>query len=181
MTAGCRWSAWGGGGERPGAWGNGVFLSTYTMKVDKKGRISVPAQWRAHLSAEGFDGFIAFPSIAAQDAIDARGLKAFLALMEKLRADTQAASGTFEAELFTDGDNHAAYLSSIAVEVGYDGEGRLSLPPPLKAVLGDCEQVVFVGRHQFFQIWSDQAWARRTQAERESFRSRVLARRGGPS
>ena len=84
-----------------------MFLSTYTMKVDKKGRISVPAQWRAHLPAEGFDGFIAFPSIAAQDAIDARGLKAFLALMEKLRADTQAASGTFEAELFTDGDNHA--------------------------------------------------------------------------
>jgi MraZ protein len=151
------------------------------MKVDKKGRISVPAQWRAYLSAEGFDGFVAFPSATHPDAIDGRGLKAFLTLMEKLRADTQASAGTFAAELFADGDNDAAYLASIAAEIGYDGEGRLSLPASLKTVLGASEQVVFVGRHQFFQIWSDQAWARQTQAETERFRGRVLARRGVPS
>jgi len=155
-----------------------MFLSTYMMKVDKKGRISVPAPWRAHLTDEGFDGFIAFPSIT-HDAIDARGIKAFHALMDRLRADTQAKAGTFEAELFTDGDNHAAHLSSVAVDVGFDSEGRLSLPPPLKSVLGECEQVAFVGRHGFFQIWADQAWARQAQVEREAFRSRVLAHRGG--
>jgi len=155
-----------------------MFLSTYMMKVDKKGRISVPAPWRSHLTEEGFDGFIAFPSIT-HDAIDARGIKAFHTLMDRLRADTQAKAGTFEAELFTDGDNHAAHLSSIAVDVGFDSEGRLSLPPQLKTVLGDCEQVAFVGRHGFFQIWADQAWARQAQAERDAFRGRVLAHRGG--
>lgn len=155
-----------------------MFLSTYMVKVDKKGRISVPAPWRAHLSAEGFDGFIAFPSIT-HDAIDARGVKAFHALMDQLRADTQAKSGTFEAELFTDGDNHAAHLASIAIDVGFDGEGRLSLPPALKSVLGACEQLAFVGRHGFFQIWGDQAWARQVQIERDAFRGRVMAHRGG--
>jgi MraZ protein len=157
-----------------------MFLSTYMMKMDKKGRISVPASWRAQLSKQGFDGFIAFPSIE-QDAIDARGLTAFQGLMGQLRADTQARSGTFEAELFTDADNPAAYLSSIAVEVGFDNEGRISLPPPLKAMVGECEQVAFVGRHGFFQIWGEQAWTRQAQSEREAFRSRVLARRGGAS
>ena len=157
-----------------------MFLSTYMMKVDKKGRISVPASWRPHLSAEGFDGFIAFPSIT-HDAVDARGIKAFESLMEKLRADTQARSGTIEAELFTDGDNQAAHLSSVAIEVGFDGEGRLSLPPSLKGVVGDCEQVAFVGRHGFFQIWSDHTWARQSQIEREAFRNRMLAHRGGAS
>jgi MraZ protein len=157
-----------------------MFLSTYMMKVDKKGRISVPASWRAHLSAEGFDGFIAFPSVT-HEAIDARGIKAFEGLMDKLRADTQARGGTIEAELFTDGDNQAAHLSSIAVDVTFDSEGRLSLPPALKSVVGECEQVAFVGRHGFFQIWSDHAWAQQSQIEREAFRGRVLARRGGSS
>jgi DNA-binding transcriptional regulator/RsmH inhibitor MraZ len=83
--------------------------------------------------------------------------------------------------LFTDGDNHAAHLSSIAIDVTFDSEGRLSLPAPLRSVLGDCEQLAFVGRHGFFQIWSDQAWARQSQIEREAFRSRVLAHRGGSS
>ncbi|MCW5745924.1 MAG: hypothetical protein KIT36_06970 [Alphaproteobacteria bacterium] len=157
-----------------------MFLSTYMVKVDKKGRISVPASWRAHLSAEGFDGFIAFPSIT-HEAIDARSLKAFHGLMDQLRSDTQAKAGTFEAELFTDGDNYAAHLSSIAIDVAFDAEGRMSLPPALRNVLGDCEQLAFVGRHGFFQIWSDQAWARQAQLEREAFRNRVLAHRGGAS
>ncbi|HJQ60878.1 MAG TPA: hypothetical protein VJ890_28495 [Vineibacter sp.] len=157
-----------------------MFLSTYMVKVDKKGRISVPAAWRTVLSAEGFDGFVAFPSIN-HDAIDARGLKSFHELMDKLRADTQAKSGTFEAELFTDGDNHAAHLASIAIDVGFDGEGRLSLPPVLKSVLGESEQLAFVGRHRFFQIWGEQAWTRQAQIERDAFRGRALAHRGGAS
>jgi MraZ protein len=155
-----------------------MFLSTYMMKMDKKGRVSVPASWRPHLSAEGFDGFIAFPSIG-HDAIDARGIKAFEGLMEKLRADTQARGGTVEAELFTGSDNEAAHLASIAVDVVFDRDGRLQLPPPLKSIVGDCEQLAFVGRHGFFQIWSDHAWERQSQVEREAFRGRMLARRGG--
>ncbi|QQS14972.1 MAG: hypothetical protein IPK81_05725 [Rhodospirillales bacterium] len=156
-----------------------MFLSTYTMKVDKKGRVSLPASWRAHLSADGFDGFIGFRS-ATHDAIDARGMRAFQALMAKLSAAAETKAGAFDAELFTDGANPAGYLASVAVDVGFDGEGRLSLPASLKDVVGaGCEQLVFVGRNNFFQIWSAEAWAAQQATERAAFDGRVRAARGG--
>ena len=95
-----------------------MFLSTFMMKMDKKGRISVPAPWRAHLSEEGFDGFIAFPSIS-HDAIDARGAKAFNALMDKLQADTQAKAGTFEAETEQDAIKQARFEIASTGTMGF--------------------------------------------------------------
>ena len=39
-----------------------MFLSSYENKLDKKGRVSVPANFRSHLSSLGYNGFIAYPS-----------------------------------------------------------------------------------------------------------------------
>ena len=39
-----------------------MFLSTYENKLDKKGRVSVPASFRSHLSNLGYNGFICYPS-----------------------------------------------------------------------------------------------------------------------
>ena len=39
-----------------------LFLSTHINKVDKKGRVSVPAQFRAELAAETFQGVVLFRS-----------------------------------------------------------------------------------------------------------------------
>ena len=39
-----------------------MFLSSYENKLDKKGRVSVPASFRSHLSSLGYSGFIAYPS-----------------------------------------------------------------------------------------------------------------------
>ena len=39
-----------------------MFLSSYENKIDKKGRVSVPATFRSHLSALGYNGFISYPS-----------------------------------------------------------------------------------------------------------------------
>ena len=39
-----------------------MFLSSYENKLDKKGRVSVPATFRSHLSALGYNGFITYPS-----------------------------------------------------------------------------------------------------------------------
>ena len=153
-----------------------MFLSTYLMKVDRKGRVSVPASWRAHLSADGFDGFVALPSLE-HPAIDARGLRAFGGLMEKLQADLVARDGTVAAELFSGADNDAGHLAAAALDVPFDGEGRFSLPTRLKAVIGESEQVAFVGRFGFFQIWAAEAWASQEAAESQGFRARVLARR----
>ncbi|MGE0421188.1 MAG: division/cell wall cluster transcriptional repressor MraZ [Reyranellaceae bacterium] len=162
-----------------------MFLSTYLMKVDGKGRVSVPAAWRAHLSNDGFDGFIAFQSLT-HTSIDARGKGGFGQLMAKLRSDSEARAGTLETELFVEGDNDAAYLSSVAIDVSFDSEGRLSLPATLWSALGVTNasekpgQLAFVGRSSYFQIWTASAWAAQSERERERFLARVAGRRVVP-
>jgi MraZ protein len=162
-----------------------MFLSTYLMKVDGKGRVSVPAAWRALLSQDGFDGFYAFPSLS-HAAIDARGKGGFGQLMAKLRNDSEVRAGTLETELFVEGDNEAAYLSSVAIDVSFDSEGRLSLPAPLWSALGASAggdkpgQLAFVGRNSFFQIWTAAAWTAQAERERERFVARIAGRRVVP-
>ena len=41
-------------------------LSTYENKIDKKGRVSVPASFRSYLSNLGYNGVICFPSFNNQ-------------------------------------------------------------------------------------------------------------------
>ena len=43
-----------------------MFLSTYENNIDKKGRVSVPAQFRSHLASLGFNSIICFPSFNQQ-------------------------------------------------------------------------------------------------------------------
>src|SRR5690606_31394902 len=42
-----------------------LFLSRFDNKVDRKGRVSVPAPFRAQLSQQAFHGIIAYPSPVA--------------------------------------------------------------------------------------------------------------------
>ena len=39
-----------------------MFLSSFENKLDKKGRVSVPATFRSYLSSMGYNGFISYPS-----------------------------------------------------------------------------------------------------------------------
>ena len=39
-----------------------MFLSSYDNRIDKKGRVSVPATFRSHLNSMGYNGFITYPS-----------------------------------------------------------------------------------------------------------------------
>ena len=43
-----------------------MFLSSYENRIDKKGRVSVPATFRSHLSSMGYNGFISYPSLIIQ-------------------------------------------------------------------------------------------------------------------
>ena len=54
-----------------------MFLSSYENKIDKKGRVSVPATFRSHLGSMGYSGFVSYPSFnhpaleaCSQDSIE---------------------------------------------------------------------------------------------------------------
>lgn len=60
------------------------FVSHYLLRLDAKGRISVPASFRAVLGRDGFDGLYCYPALD-RPALDAGG-NALLAEIETLIA-----------------------------------------------------------------------------------------------
>jgi len=52
----------------------GLFLSTFVNKVDRKGRVSVPASFRAALAGQSFAGIVVYRSFK-NSAIEGSGYK----------------------------------------------------------------------------------------------------------
>ncbi len=138
-----------------------LFLSTFVNKVDKKGRVSVPAPFRAVLAVQAFAGIVAYPSFVSA-AIDACGLDR----MEQL-------SGSVD-QLNPFGEQHDAFASALFAEshqLAWDAEGRVMLPDRLREAADISDLATFVGRGPTFQIWEPGA-ARENQAQaRERARS----------
>ena len=149
-----------------------AFLSTYVNKVDKKGRVSVPASYRSVLSSDGFNGIVAYASVNLP-AIEAFG-RAQLEELSKRQFGQSLDAGDFERLLVgRTGDSLVETILAMVHELPFDGEGRISLPDTLArhAVLDD--RAVFVGRGNRFQIWAPDAHARHQSEALERIRERV--------
>ena len=120
-----------------------VFVSTFVNRIDRKGRVSVPATFRAALRNGTFEGIVAFPALG-QPAFEGCGMD----FMERLSASVD------ELDMFSPRrDELTAIVFADAHQLAFDGEGRISLP---EAVIEHCRiqtEVAFVGRGKSFQIW----------------------------
>lgn len=123
-----------------------VFIGTFENKVDRKGRVSVPATFRQSLSGLTFTGIIAFPSRRAA-AIEACGMD----LMEQLIAEQASVNLLSEQP-----DGPASPLFYDLQQLPFDGEGRVIVPPSLREFAGITGQATFVGVGKLFQIWDPQ-------------------------
>ena len=120
-----------------------MFLSTYENKLDKKGRVSVPASFRSYLSNLGYNGVVCYPSfnnlsIGAwpQDRI------------EKISNSIDSLN-PFEEKR----DFFATSILSESTNLQFDSEGRMSLTPKLLKHAKIKNSMVFVGQGKTFQIW----------------------------
>lgn len=121
-----------------------LFTGTHTNKVDRKGRVSVPAQFRATLSAQGFDGAILFPSFT-HDCIEGCGAQFLEELAEKMDAT---------ADLFSEQeDDLASLVFAESRQLAFDPEGRIILPGDFMEHAGITDHACFVGKAKRFQIW----------------------------
>ena len=98
-----------------------MFLSTYENNIDKKGRVSVPAQFRSHLSSLGFNSIICFPSFN-QQCLEAWPQDR----IEKI-SDAIDNLNPFEEKK----DYFATSILSESVNLIFDTEGRISLTKKL--------------------------------------------------
>src|SRR6478752_6333404 len=111
------------------------FVSHYTLRLDTKGRVSIPAPYRAVLARDGFEGLYVYPTLD-RPALDAGG-NALLGEIERLIE--RFAPFSDEREDF------AAALYGTSETLKIDGEGRVVLSEPLKAHAGIADAIAFVG------------------------------------
>lgn len=138
------------------------FLSCSLHRVDKKGRVSVPAQYRALLLA-GDKSFICFPSLLGPwlQGVTPAQMQAFL--------ERQNALGAFAGAV----EAYPTLIFSQAMELIPDMDGRIVLSPELLAHAQIDEDIAFVGQGQYFSMWSPVLF----EAEKTRLRERALADR----
>jgi len=120
-----------------------MFLSSFENKIDKKGRVSVPATFRSNLNSMGYNGFISYPSFnhAALEACSQDRI-------EKL-SNTIDSLNPFEEKR----DFFATSILSESANLIFDTEGRISLTKKLLQHSKIKTRILFVGLGKTFQIW----------------------------
>jgi MraZ protein len=148
-----------------------LFLSTYVNKVDRKGRVSVPATFRSTLATNKEPNLVVlFPSNRAP-ALDGAGSD-YIAEM-KDRVET--------VEQFSDHHENLSLMFADAHPLSMDAEGRIVLPEDLKTHAQITTDVAFVGLGAMFQVWEPGRYAEHRAAVRERARTQrtTLPPRGG--
>ena len=120
-----------------------MFLSSYENRLDKKGRVSVPATFRSHLSSLGYNGVICYPSFNNQ-SIEAWPQDR----IEKI-SNTIDSLNPFEEKR----DFFATSILSESINLQFDSEGRITLTPKLLKHAKIKSSMLFVGQGKTFQIW----------------------------
>jgi MraZ protein len=134
------------------------FVSTFTNKIDAKGRVSIPAPFRAVLESDGYGGGIyCYPSLDAP-ALDAGGERLAKKIDGLLAGLPDYSDERDELSVALYGD-----VQVLAV----DGDGRIVLPEALRLHAGLQSACTFVGLGDKFQIWSPEQFEQRRQRARD--------------
>ncbi len=125
-----------------------LFLSSYENRLDTKGRVSVPASFRASVANEKFAGVVLFRSFT-HNCIEGMPMSR----MEQMATATDK-MGVFDSGL----DDLTAMLFADARELAFDVTGRIVIPADMLKHAGITDTAVFVGRGNSFQIWNPDAF-----------------------
>ncbi len=139
------------------------FVSSSTNKVDAKGRVSVPAPFRAILARDGFEGVFCYPSLDNK-ALDAGGRSLIDEIQGMLEGLAPYSDERDELSLALFGESEVLKI---------DQDGRVVLPPRLREHAGIGDYAVFVGVGHKFQLWSPE----RFEIRRAEARARVREHR----
>ena len=119
------------------------FIGRYLNKVDKKGRVSVPASWRLSLIGKEFSGIIAQSSLS-EKSIDAYPREYLELLQNKLDLNDP---------LLEENEYESTVLFGGSV-LSFDSEGRVILSNSLRVESYIETEALFVGMGRRFRIWS---------------------------
>ena len=129
-----------------------MFLGTHTPKLDEKGRFFLPAKFREELA----DGLVI---TRGQDRCLA--IWPMAAFIEQTAALREAPSSNKQVR------DYQRMLASGASDETPDKQGRVTIPPHLRAYAGLDKECVVVGAINRVEVWDSTTWERYS-AEQES-------------
>ena len=132
------------------------FVSNTTNRVDSKGRVSIPANFRTILAGQQTLHVLLNIERSVADA----GGSDFIDENLNILSQMDPLSHEYETWSFC--------LLGDADELKIDPEGRIVLSDNIKAHTGISDHVTFVGRGHFFQLWQPQAYLEYRQQMRSS-------------
>jgi MraZ protein len=125
-----------------------VFVSTYESAIDSKGRVSVPAPFRAALG--GGSRIFLWPALDGSKCLEGGGEALMATYMQTIsRLPLQSR----ERKALT------AAIVSRSADLKMDDPGRIRIPDTLLAHAAITEKIVFVGAMDSFQVWNPDAYA----------------------
>jgi len=147
------------------------FVSTFTNKIDAKGRVSIPASFRAVLERDGYAGGVyCYPSLDAP-ALDAGG--------ERLAKKIDGLLAGLP-DYSNERDELSVALYGDVQVLSIDGDGRIVLPEALRSHANLDAAVTFVGLGDKFQMWEPTRFEKRRQDARSKVQvTRQLFAAGG--
>ena len=121
-----------------------MFLGDHQHTLDAKGRVSLPAKFRAEMTgklviAKGFE-----------DCLYVYSADEYNRFVEELLATED-----FDPRM----RRIRRFFTSGAVEAELDSAGRISLPPVLREYAGLKKDISVTGNGNRIEIWDSEAWA----------------------
>lgn len=143
-----------------------MFIGTHENRIDRKGRVSVPARFREELALSGDRRLFLYPSVTAPavcgcSAVYLQGLHDRLERLDPFAPEREEC---------------AVAVFSQAHELSIDSDGRVVLPEILRQDAQLEEQAMFVGLGALFQLWSPPAYRALLTESRLRARQVVAAR-----
>jgi MraZ protein len=156
-----------------------AFRSEILMKLDKKGRVSLPAAFRDELPAEDRGAFVLYHSPNVAGVVNGNSRLGFDAMLDRLRTEALGPKGSLKVALDDEAFDPAGYLSASARTVPLEPDGRFTMPAEFAEVLEADDGVMLVGKGEKFQLWNPKRWQGRRDSDRAKMEAFVRGLTGG--
>jgi MraZ protein len=131
-----------------------VFLGTHSPRLDDKGRLFLPAKFRAQLA----DGLVI--TRGQERCLYVFDMAEFMRLAEQMRSTPVTSKAAR--------DYLRVFLSGASDEVP-DKQGRITIPPSLRQYAGLDRECTVIGAGSRVEIWDATAWTTYLQATEQAF------------
>lgn len=133
-----------------------LFLGAYNNKIDKKGRLAIPFQYRNQLS----DSAVICRDVYGKSCLCLYPAEAWEKFTEKVNALPSA-----------EGNRLKRFLYSGSCNVEFDAQGRTLIPAKLREYATLEGEVAVIGMGERLELWNANMWS----AEDESYAPESIA------